>query len=393
MLWIEKYRPKTVEEVIGNEKAKRSFINWVYNWKNGKTKELGILLVGPPGTGKTSWVHAFAKSFGYILIETNASDYRSQSALEERLGHITKVITLDSYFGNGMKEPLIFLDEVDGLDPKQDRGGIQAVIKIARESGVLTVLAANMMDSKVHKELLNNFHVIEFRPLTPRQIELLLKRIVREENIDISQEKMEEIAVKAGGDARAAVNMLQSIAIGMDIDAMGVTIENLPFDTFIKRLFEATEYDEIVTLIQSNIGHIEELIRILWDITIRSAIEIKFLADYLKTLSNIDILWRKINVGRMWNLLRYLFILLPNYIYKLKKYVSYEERLPEFRFYLFVKNRKVREQLDEAVKLLADRLHISKRKFITEVLPYIYPILINENWPDLRDWCVRMYGA
>lgn len=392
MQWTEKYRPKTIDEVVGNEVAKRDFIQWVKKWKKGEVDEVGILLVGPPGIGKTSWVYAFANSFGYNIIETNASDYRSKAALEQRLGHISRSITLDSYFlGITKKEPLIFLDEVDGLDPKADKGAIETVINIAKNSGVLTVLAANIVDMKQHKELLNNFYVIEFKPLTPRQIELLLRRIIMQEGIDIGSDKIKEISIKCKGDARTAINMLQSIAIGISIDVLGATLENLPFDAFMKRLFEAKSYEEIVSLIQSNISHMEELIQILWDIVSRSGMDIKYIADFLNELSYIDTLWGRINRERKWGLTRYLFNLLPNYIYKLRRYVTYEERFPEYRFYLFVKNRKVREQRDEALSVLPRYFHVSKRKFITEILPFTYNLLLGDMWKDFREWCSRVF--
>ncbi len=382
-----------MDEVIGNEDAKKKFIEWVKRWKKKEVEELGILLVGPPGIGKTSWVHAFANTFGYNVIETNASDYRSQKALEERLGHISRSVSLDSFFmGMHKKEPLIFLDEVDGLDPKADKGAIETVIKIAKSSGVLTVLAANIVDPKRYKELLKNFYVIEFKPLSPRQIELLLRKIVYLENLDIKDEKLREIVLKCKGDARAAINMLQSVAIGISIEAVGTTLENLPFEVFMKRLFEAKTYDEVVSLIQSNITHLEDLIQILWDLVSRSGMDIKYIADFLKELSDIDILWSRINRERKWGLLRYLFNLLPSYIYRLKRYVTYEEKFPEYRFYLFVKNRKVREQRDEIYNLIPRYFHVSKRKFITEILPYSYKLLIGDMWRDFREWCDRMFG-
>lgn len=390
--WVEKYRPNTIEEVVGNENARKEFIKWVHMWESGKANELGILLVGPPGIGKTSWVHAFANSFNYNVIETNASDYRSQKALEERLGHISKSVSLESFFyGGKLKKPLIFLDEVDGLDPKADRGAIETVIKIAKNSGVLTVLAANILDPKRHKELLNNFYLIEFKPLTPRQIEVLLRRIVISENLKIDERKIKEIALKCNGDARAAINMLQSVAIGVSIGVIGVALENLPFDVFIKKLFEARTYEEIVNLIQSNISHIEELIQILWDITARCGMDVKYIASFLDELSQIDMLWYKINRERMWGLMRYIFNLLPNYIYKLKRYVTYEEKFPEYRYYLFIKNRKVREQRDEALKTLPRFFHVSKRKFITEILPFGYNQILGDMWKDFKEWCSKMF--
>ena len=53
MLWTEKYRPKTFSEVIGNGKEKKEIQAWLDGWKNG-IPQPALLLVGPPGTGKTT---------------------------------------------------------------------------------------------------------------------------------------------------------------------------------------------------------------------------------------------------------------------------------------------------------------------------------------------------
>jgi replication factor C large subunit len=391
-MWVEKYRPRKVDDVVGNEDGKLEFINWIKKWKNGECKELGILLVGPPGIGKTSWVHAFANTFRYTIIETNASDYRSKKALEERLGHISRGSTLDTFLGAGRSEPMLFLDEVDGIDPKADSGAIPALVSIVKQSRLLTVLAANIIDQRQHKLLIENFKVIEFHPLTPRQIIILLKKILTYENIDVKDDLLRDIANKSRGDARAAINMLQSVAMGLSIDSMGITVEHLPFDAFLKRLSEANDIQEVSILIQSNLTYLENLMGIVWDSIIRSNMNLTMTEKLMNELSDIDILWRRINRERRWSLLKYFIPNMARYVFKVKRYVTFEDRIPEYRFYLFIKNRKIREQRDEMLKMLSSSFHVSHRKFMTEILPYRYNDLLISQWGDLIRWCQKMFG-
>ena len=50
MMWSEKYRPTNILDLIGNEEARKSFVEWFAKWKKGVKP---LLLVGPPGIGKT----------------------------------------------------------------------------------------------------------------------------------------------------------------------------------------------------------------------------------------------------------------------------------------------------------------------------------------------------
>ncbi|MFL6497802.1 MAG: AAA family ATPase [Nitrososphaera sp.] len=82
MMWSEKYRPKSVQEMVGNEDARLVAIKWLTGWASGSRP---LLLVGPPGTGKTTLVHALAKQFDYDMIEMNASDIRNKEAVNARI--------------------------------------------------------------------------------------------------------------------------------------------------------------------------------------------------------------------------------------------------------------------------------------------------------------------
>ena len=78
-MWSEKYRIKNIDEFIGNEYDRIEVLKWLKNWVKG-TKPL--LIIGPPGTGKTSFIISMANFFNYDIVELNASDFRNKSNLE-----------------------------------------------------------------------------------------------------------------------------------------------------------------------------------------------------------------------------------------------------------------------------------------------------------------------
>ena len=71
MMWSEKYRPNNFLDLIGNEESRKLFVEWFTNWKKG-TKP--ILLVGPPGIGKTTIANIAAKPVSYTHLTLPTSD-------------------------------------------------------------------------------------------------------------------------------------------------------------------------------------------------------------------------------------------------------------------------------------------------------------------------------
>ena len=104
LLWVEKYRPKKIEDIIGNEEAKATFIEWL---KSKRRSKKAVLLYGPPGVGKTAMVNAAAKEFGFITIEMNASDARSEKAINEIAKPATSYIALDSFSAAKQRQPFV----------------------------------------------------------------------------------------------------------------------------------------------------------------------------------------------------------------------------------------------------------------------------------------------
>ena len=179
-MWSEKYRPQNIFDMVGNEEARKQFVEWFAKWKKG-TKPL--LLVGPPGIGKTTMSFLAGKQFGYDMISLNASDVRNKKNIQEIL---TPVLGNQTVLG----EPMIFIDEVDGIHGRSDYGGVEALINILKEPTVPIVLAGNYDSSDKMKKIKKVVKTLQISPLSPRFLKLYLNMILEKENAVIDFRKL-----------------------------------------------------------------------------------------------------------------------------------------------------------------------------------------------------------
>jgi len=73
--WPELHRPKSLNDIVGNADTINGIRNWIQSWLRGTPSENAILLVGPPGVGKTASVGALSHDFDLELVEFNSLDY------------------------------------------------------------------------------------------------------------------------------------------------------------------------------------------------------------------------------------------------------------------------------------------------------------------------------
>ena len=253
MEWTEKYRPRTLDDVVGNKKAIQSLLLWARAWDSGKLpKKRAIILSGKPGCGKTTVAHALAADLGWGVIELNASDTRNADAIRRiaTAGALNQTFTdagefLRSDFG-GRK--LIILDEADHIHGNVDRGGIRTILETIRKTQQPIILIVNdLYQLTRHSSSFKTLaQTIRFQGVGARSIMPVIRRIAMAEHIEIDEQAVEMIAQRTSGDLRSAINDLQALSMGRsyigedDVDAVG------------KRDSRVTMYDAIRTILKSD---------------------------------------------------------------------------------------------------------------------------------------------
>lgn len=356
-MWSEKHRPQSIIDMVGNEDARSSFVEWFGKWKKG-TKPL--LLVGPPGIGKTTLANLAAKQFGYDMISLNASDVRNKNRIEEILNPILGNTSI-------LGSPMIFVDEVDGIYGRADYGGAEALIKILKEPTVPIILAANSDLSTKMKSIKKVVKTIHLRPLPPRLVQLFLKKILKKENAKLSPGSLFKIISESRGDLRSMINSTQAIVTGFE-PATEKSFESLDVESGVNAFFKANSIDEARSVLYSLRIDPREKINAFYSSVITSSISKNEMEKMLQVLSQADMLFGKIMRTQQWRLLRYLDEILIG-LYQKDSSVRYSQY--NLSWPLLNRLRWDGKRLKELATILAKNMHISRSTFATLYFPYM----------------------
>ncbi|MFW6040355.1 MAG: replication factor C large subunit [Thermoplasmatota archaeon] len=231
--WTEKYRPRTLKEVVGNREAKKELLKWASKWTPGRPEKRAVILAGDAGIGKTSSALALANEMGWEALEMNASDDRNSEAIKDFIGRSAVDDTFSSSgdfipYKDGSRK-LLILDEADNIFGREDYGGLREMAYTIQSTEQPIVLIANdYYDLKRRSGRLARLcKKIDFEPVRESDIIRLLSRICNQEKISCEGKVLKAIARRSKGDVRSAVRDLESLATGRDkvkvedLDALG----------------------------------------------------------------------------------------------------------------------------------------------------------------------------
>ena len=357
LMWSEKYRPQIISDMVGNEESRAAIMEWFAKWKKG-TKPL--LLVGPPGIGKTTMAYLLAKQFGYDMIGLNASDVRSKSRINEIL---TPVLGNVSVLGT----PMIFVDEVDGIHGRGDYGGAAALIDILKEPTVPIVLAANDDTQDKMKSIRKVVKTIYFKRLPPRLLRVYLENILKKESAKLSPGSLIKVIGKSHGDIRSMINLTQSLVTGFNPQTE-TSFESINVEDGVNAFFKANSIEEARGVLYSMQIDPRKKIDAFYSSIISSNLDNTSLAKYLEIISNADMLYGKIMKTQNWRLLRYLNDVLIE-LYQNDDRIRYSQY--NISWPLLNRIRWDRNKIKSLSSVMAKKLHLSSSAFVTLCLPYV----------------------
>ena len=306
MMWSDKHRPAKISQMVGNEEARAAVADWLKKWTPG-TKP--VLVVGPPGTGKTTLAFALAGEFGYDMIGLNASDTRSKSKLLELL---VPVMENRGVMG---RPTMIFIDEVDGLHGRSDYGGASALADLLGRSQVPVMLAANDDTADKLKPILKVSTLVRFRRVAPRLLRAYLGHVLRAEDDGTDQSPARKLTYallyktinRSKGDMRSMLNLAQSYSSGFNPQTE-TPADALTSEQAVPAFFKAESADKALEVLWQMPSDPREKIGAFYSSIVTSCGKMppEKTAALLEIISEADILHGRIMRTQNWKLMRYL---------------------------------------------------------------------------------------
>ncbi len=203
-VWTEKYRPGTLEDIVGHEHVIRRLEAFVEDESLPH-----LLFTGPAGTGKSASALAAAKDlFGEKwknnLLELNASDTRGINVIRNQVKNFAR-----SKAVGDVPFKIIILDEADALTPEA-----QHALRRTMENYTETarfILICNY-SSKIIDPIRSRCSIFRFPRLEKKEASKLLEDICNEETVEYDESGLEAIFSVTRGDLRKSINLLQSVS-------------------------------------------------------------------------------------------------------------------------------------------------------------------------------------
>ena len=211
-IWIEKYRPKILDDVVGQDEIVERLKAYV------KTKNVPhLMFAGPAGTGKTTSALAMSKElFGDTwrqnFNELNASDERGIGVVRGKIKNFARNAPIGK---TAFK--IIFLDEADSLTTDA-----QSALRrtIEKYSHICRFILSVNYSSKIIEPIQSRCTVFRFNPIKNDDVKKFIRKIASKEKLEVSSDGLETLIFIARGDLRKAINILQvGASVGKKITA------------------------------------------------------------------------------------------------------------------------------------------------------------------------------
>ncbi len=208
-IWVEKYRPERLEDVVGHDAIVSRLQSYV-----DRDEVPHLLFAGPAGIGKTTSAVAIAKElygeddWRENFLELNASDERGIDVVRDRIKNFARA----SFGGHDYR--IIFLDEADSLT-----SDAQSALRRTMEqfsNNTRFILSCNY-SSQIIDPIQSRCAVFRFTPIDDESVATRIRYIAEQEGVEYTEDGIDALVYAAAGDMRKAINALQAASATGDV--------------------------------------------------------------------------------------------------------------------------------------------------------------------------------
>jgi len=371
-LWIDKYAPKTISEIIGQDLAVKDLNKYLDSWKPGNA----ILIHGHSGCGKTALVEALAKEKGYYLTRFSANRKLGKDEMNSIINQTSQQMPL---FAKGK---FMLIDETESII-RMNRGASAQIISLIKESKFPVFIIVNDVWNPKVRSIKNACDLVKMKKVHMYDIMKKLKYICEQEKIKINGNPIRVLAKWSQGDMRSAISDLQIAVRGKeelhekDLEFLGFREREVNVFNTLPKIFGSKNIKVSRKAIYESDKDSDELF--LWIETNLPGVITKAedLAGAYNLLSKAEIFRRRVHMRQNWRFKGYMTDLMAGIsLFKNEKTGFFQYKMPE-RIMILGRTKGSRNLRDSAAFKIGRETHTSK-KTIRSYLPY-YKIIFKKN--------------
>lgn len=282
-LWINKYKPLCINQIIGNSTQINKFKDWIYNLSTNKNQ--GIIISGNQGLGKTLTIKIILEELGYIIRIINPNeikDHRIYDDFNDYYNFTNSIYNKINFSEQKNKKIALIFDETENITLTSEKKYVMDIYKDNNKSKSFPLIfISNNQHSKLLNDLKKGCTEIIFTTPTISELTELVKKISLMENITWESEKskdfleldslamtenklIEKLIIFSQNDIRRLINLFQELSYHL----INGKVTNSSINEFINKsreknvdtgLFDSTkrilnnylDYDTIIKLYES----------------------------------------------------------------------------------------------------------------------------------------------
>jgi replication factor C large subunit len=378
--WVIKHKPRSLNQIIGNKETIQKLADWVKAWSKGVPPKRAVFLYGSPGIGKSITVEALANDLGMELVEKNASDYRTEDAVNRFAGLASQ---FGSLFGG---RRIVLLDELDGLIGTADKGGVKAITEVVKVAQCPIILIANSAYEPKFTNLRIYCLLLEFKKPPIGEVAKLLKGICDVEGIQADENALKFIAQRSEGDVRSAVNDLQALAQGKkklgyeDVSWLGYRDRQDTIFNVLKLIIYGKTCASAKQAVNMADIDIDMLFEWIYENIPDHFTDPHDLAQAMDALSTADLYRGRIRATQNWSFTRYVIDYMTAGVAMARQNSKTSGWIPfkfPSRIQMLSRSRSERAMQSSIGQKIKRRCHVSAVRASKEILPYLKIIFKN----------------
>lgn len=378
--WVIKHKPRSLNQIIGNKETIQKLADWVKAWSKCVPPKRAVFLYGPPGIGKSITVEALANDLGLELVEKNASDYRTEDAVNRFAGLASQ---FGSLFGG---RRIVLLDELDGLIGTADKGGVKAITEVVKVAQCPIILIANSAYEPKFTNLRIYCLLLEFKKPPIGEVAKLLKGICDVEGIQADENALKFIAQRSEGDVRSAVNDLQALAQGKkklgyeDVSWLGYRDRQDTIFNVLKLIIYGKTCASAKQAVNMADIDIDMLFEWIYENIPDHFTDPHDLAQAMDALSTADLYRGRIRATQNWSFTRYVIDYMTAGVAMARQNSKTSGWIPfkfPSRIQMLSRSRAERAIQSSIGQKIKRRCHVSAVRASKEILPYLKIIFKN----------------